>query len=149
MNPRNILTRRPFDLLGEDFNRLLPTRWPRLFEDFDEDYSALAEWKPAVDVRETDTEYFVKADIPGVESKDLDITLDGNMLTITGTRKAEREEGNGYRRVERFEGSFFRRIALPNVDEKADVSAKVDKGVLTIHLPKLKAKVGHKIPIKA
>jgi HSP20 family protein len=92
---------------------------------------------PVVDVDETDKELVVSAELPGLEPKDFEVTLSGDLLTIKGEKKAEREQkdGEGYYMERRF-GSFSRAVRLPFevADEKVD--AKYDKGVLTIRVPK-------------
>ena len=72
------------------------------------------QWSPAVDIEEDENRYLVKADLPGVESKDVEITLDDRVLSIKGERSEEKEETNdGYRRIERVRGSFSRSFRLP------------------------------------
>src|SRR3546814_19363927 len=92
--------------------------------------------------------YLVHADIPGVDPKDIEITLEGGMLTIRGSRTEEaKDEREGYRRVERFSGEFFRRFALPDVADVANVSAHTDKGVLEISIPKAAASKARRIKV--
>jgi len=97
----------------------------------------VAEWAPAVDVSETETEYRIKAEIPEVKKEDVKVTLQNGTLTLQGERKQEKEEkGKRFHRVERSYGSFLRSFDLPaNVD---DAKAKADfkDGVLTLTLPK-------------
>ena len=97
----------------------------------------VAEWAPAVDVSETETEYLIKAEIPEVKKEDVKVTLQDGMLTLQGERKQEKEEkGKRFHRIERSYGSFLRSFDLPaNVD---DTKAKADfkEGVLTLTLPK-------------
>lgn len=99
-----------------------------------------AAWKPQVDIKEDAEKYLVHADIPGVNGKDIKISLDNNILTIEGERKFEdRKETENYSRVERFEGSFARQFTLPkNIDGNA-ISAKTKDGVLEVLIPKVEA----------
>jgi HSP20 family protein len=93
---------------------------------------------PSIDVRETDKGLEVSAEIPGVEEKDIDVTLANGQLTIRGEKKHERDHqgDGGYHVMERSYGSFVRSLPLPfEVDEKA-VTAAFDKGVLKVTLPK-------------
>jgi HSP20 family protein len=92
---------------------------------------------PSMDVRETEKGLEVTAEIPGVEEKDLDVTLANGQLTIRGEKKFERDQKEaGYHVMERSYGSFARSLPLPfDVDEKA-VTAAFDKGVLKVSLPK-------------
>ncbi len=126
----------PFRDIDEYFDRLFdPRRWPRLVPAGHE-----FEWRPATDIVETDKEFVVKAELPGVKKDEVSVELDGNTLTIKGERKEEKEEkGKKIHRVERFYGSFMRSFTLPeNVDAKA-ISAEMKDGVLHVHLPKTAA----------
>jgi HSP20 family protein len=90
-----------------------------------------------VDVAETDKEIVITAELPGLDEKDLDVTLAGDVLTIKGEKKAEREQKNGdsyY--VERRFGTFSRSLRLPFVADDEKIEAKYDKGVLTVRVPK-------------
>ncbi|MBM4274293.1 MAG: Hsp20/alpha crystallin family protein [Deltaproteobacteria bacterium] len=95
------------------------------------------EWAPAIDVSETADQVVVMAEIPGIEVKDIDISLTGDMLTIKGEKKSEREEKKeNYHLVERSYGSFSRSLKLPAAVDADKIEAKYDKGVLTIACPK-------------
>ena len=95
-------------------------------------------WTPAVDIREDTGRFVLSADIPGVEPKDIAITMENGVLTIKGERKLEtRDEGdNGYRRVERAYGHFYRRLPLPDPADTEDISANGKHGVLEVVIPK-------------
>ena len=96
-----------------------------------------AEWAPAVDVSETAEEVVVKAEVPGMEAKDIDISLSGDILTIKGEKKSEREETKeNYHLVERSYGSFSRSLKLPAAVVVDKIEASYQKGVLTISCPK-------------
>lgn len=92
---------------------------------------------PHIDIHENDNSVMVECELPGIEKKDIDVTLHGGLLTVKGEKKVEsREEKDDYHLMERRYGSFRRSIRVPeNVDED-DVEAKFDKGVLTIRLAK-------------
>jgi HSP20 family protein len=95
---------------------------------------------PAIDVSETETEVVIAADLPGLNEKDFDVTLSGDVVTIRGEKKSEREQKNGdsyY--VERRFGSFSRSVRLPFVATDEKIDASYDKGVLTIRVQKPKA----------
>lgn len=95
------------------------------------------EWTPAVDVAETAEKVTVKAEVPGLEAKDIDISLVGDLLTIKGEKKSERAESKeDYHLVERSYGSFSRAVRLPAGVDADQIEAKYDKGVLTIDCPK-------------
>jgi HSP20 family protein len=96
-----------------------------------------AEWAPAVDVSETAEEVMVKAEVPGMEAKDIDISLSGDILTIKGEKKSEREETKeNYHLVERSYGSFSRSLKLPTAVDVDKIEASYQNGVLTISCPK-------------
>ncbi len=98
---------------------------------------------PAVDVKESDKEIVVTAEVPGIEEKDLDLSLRDDMLTIKGEKKSEREEKDKDQYYsERIYGSFQRTIQLPSEVDADKVSASHKKGVLTITLPKNPAAAG-------
>ena len=110
----------------------------------------LAAWAPRVDIAETDKEVQVKADLPGVDPKDLEITVGDGSLVLRGEKKAEREEKKkDYHRIERFEGRFYRQISLPPGTDPDKVSAASNKGVVTITIPKTPQSQPKKIAIKA
>lgn len=92
---------------------------------------------PALDISETDTELILTVDLPGIDKQDLDVSVSGQMLTIKGQKKREREEaGKTYHLVERCYGSFSRSLQLPAKVNADQVRASYKKGVLTICLPK-------------
>lgn len=94
-------------------------------------------WTPQVDIKESDTEFTVMADIPGVPPEDVDITLHNGVLTIKGERTIEKdEEKNNYKRRERIRGSFFRQFTLPDSTDEDAIKAKAVNGVIEITIPK-------------
>ena len=99
--------------------------------------SSVVEWVPAVDIREEDSRFVLRADLPGVEPKDIEVTMEDGVLTLRGKRELEeREEREGYRRVERVSGQFFRRFTLPDTANTEAISAKSQQGVLEVSIPK-------------
>lgn len=101
------------------------------------DDSSVAAWAPAVDIYETENELVLKADIPDLNEKDLDVQVENNMLTIRGERKFEQQvKEESYLRVERTYGSFMRSFALPNTINTENIRADYKNGVLTVTLPK-------------
>ncbi len=96
-----------------------------------------SDWTPAVDVKETDKEFILHADIPGVDPKDIDVHMENGLLTIKGQREAEKtEENEGYTRIERSYGQFYRRFSLPDTADAEKINAKCNNGVLRITIPK-------------
>lgn len=93
----------------------------------------LAEWAPAIDVVTKDSDLVIRAELPGVKQEDVDITLENNVLTISGERKAEQEEERGgYHVRERRYGSFSRSLALPEGLDESKIHARYDNGVLEV-----------------
>lgn len=95
------------------------------------------EWTPAVDIAETADKVVIKAEVPGIEAKEIDISLSGDVLTIKGEKKSEREEKKeNYHLVERSYGSFSRSLRLPAAVNADKIEATYKQGVLTITCPK-------------
>jgi HSP20 family protein len=105
---------------------------------------------PSLDLAETDGAIEVRMDIPGMEAKDIDIQVNGNLLTISGERKEEKEEkGKTYHRVERRSGSFSRCVTLPCPVKEETVDAQYKNGILTVKLPKTEEAKAKKITVKS
>lgn len=105
-------------------------------------------WVPPVDVQETDESFVFTAELPGLSKDDVEITLEDNLLTLTGERKLEeKEEGKSYHRVERTYGSFSRSFSLPAQVESDNVAAKFESGLLRIEIPKAEQVKPRKIDI--
>ena len=105
-------------------------------------------WHPSVDIKETDNELTLIVDLPGLEKKDVQLSLDNNVLTIKGERRFEHEEKENYHRLERAYGMFSRTFTLPR-NVKADaVNASFKSGVLKIDLPKIEEARPKQIEIK-
>lgn len=101
------------------------------------DESALTTWAPAVDIYETPNELVVKADLPDVDEKDIDVRVENNLLTIRGERKFEKSvSAENYLRVERTYGAFSRSFSMPNAVNPESIRAEYKNGVLTVNLPK-------------
>jgi HSP20 family protein len=107
------------------------------------------EWAPPLDLAETADQVVVKAEVPGIDAKDINITLSGDLLTIKGEKKSEREETKeSYHLVERSYGSFARSVTLPAAVDVDKIEAKYEKGVLTVTCPKKEAVKPKAIEIK-
>ena len=95
------------------------------------------EFVPRFDVKETQDAYVINADLPGVKDEALNVSLNGNLLTISGTREDEhREEGESYYAMERSHGSFARSFTMPDSVDGESVTADLKQGVLTVRIPK-------------
>ncbi len=107
------------------------------------------EWLPALDLAETDSEFVVKAEMPGLDPKDIDVSLSENMLTIKGEKKQEREEKKeNYHFMERSYGAFARSIQLPGEVNHRKITTSYKNGVLKIHLPKSEEAKKREVKIK-
>lgn len=111
---------------------------------------AVSHWRPAVDIKEETDRYVIHADLPGVEAKNIDITLENGVLTLKGERTSEKtEDKEGYKRVERVRGTFYRSFSLPDTADAAKVEAKSRDGVLEIVLPKLEKSQPRRITVNS
>jgi HSP20 family protein len=133
-----------FSQFGRSFGRL-----PALRGEGGRESMTIHDWSPSVDVSENDNEYLIKVELPGVDKKDVKVSIHEGVLTIQGERKLEREEKNRkYHRVEREYGRFARSFVLPeNVDE-ATVSASHKEGLLNVTLGKVEQAKPRAIEVK-
>jgi HSP20 family protein len=123
---------RNLSTLQDQMNRLFETTFPARTDE-----SALTAWAPAVDIYETENELVLKADLPDVNEKDLDVRIENNMLSIRGERKFEQKvKEENYLRIERSYGAFSRSFSLPNTVNAEAIKAEYKDGVLTVELPK-------------
>lgn len=123
---------RNFSAFQDQFNRMVESSLKA-----SPDNSALTTWAPAVDIYETENDLVLKADLPEVAEKDIDIRVENNMLTIRGERKFEESvKEDNYLRVERAYGSFSRSFSLPTTVDTESIKANYKNGVLTVELPK-------------
>ena len=132
----NVIRYEPWRLvarLQQDLDRLLGSSAAAT----DDTSAVTTDWIPAVDIKEEANGFLLHADVPGVEPKDIDVTLENGILTIRGQRRVEAREGrDGYRRVERACGQFFRRFSLPDTAAQDGVQAKYSNGVLEVRIAK-------------
>jgi len=112
--------------------------------------SSLEAWSPAVDVFENKDNVTVKAEVPGMRKEDIDVSVEGNTLSICGERREEKEQGKGTDnyRAERYFGRFYRSVPLPSAVDTGKVAAKYQDGVLTVTLPKTEEAKRKKIDIQ-
>lgn len=132
--------------LQHELNRLFNGfgRW------YDVSETAALGWSPSVDIKEESTRFVVHADLPGVDAKDIEVTLQQGALTISGKRKSEKkEEKDGYIRTECSSGEFFRRLLLPDTADADNISAKTDQGVLEVIIPKREVAKAKRIEVKS
>jgi len=139
-NPWNLLNNLQRDLYSNpEYSRLN-----------DDDASvATANWAPSVDISEDENAFTLLADIPGVDPKDIEISMEKGVLTIKGERHSENiEEKENYRRIERQSGQFYRRFTLPDSADADKIEAKSEHGVLTVTIPKQEVAVSRRIEVK-
>lgn len=111
---------------------------------------ATSRWIPAVDIKEEDDRFVIRADVPGVDRKDIDVTMADGMIVIKGERKLEsQDEEKGYRRIERAYGTFYRRFSLPDSADAEKITANCSEGVLEVVIPKREAIKPKRITVKA
>lgn len=132
----------------------LKTEMERLLDRFFEspwaEAPALGDWSPALDMTEGKEAITVKAELPGVEPREIAVSLEGDLLTIKGEKEAKKEDKDERRhRVERSWGSFMRSVRLPAAVDAGKVSATFKNGIVTITLPKTAGAKGTTIPVKA
>jgi len=140
----------PLADLQREMNHLLERFWGPIAESAPTLPFGAGDWSPALDLKETETAYQVKIELPGMKPEDIDIHLSGSTLTIKGERKELKEDKKEtYHRIERRTGSFHRVIPLPGEVEQGKVEAKCDKGVLELTLPKAAGNQAKKIAVKA
>ena len=112
-------------------------RWDPFREEYANLASSAVQFAPRFDVKETKDAYVLKADLPGVKEEEIDVSLNGNMLTISGKKEEEhKEEGEQYYAMERSYGAFSRSFTLPDGADGEHVTADLKNGVLTLQIPK-------------
>jgi HSP20 family protein len=128
----------PFKEL-EDMEKRLSSYFGRapMRTDGEKEAMTVAEWSPVVDITEDEKEYLIKAELPEMKKEDVKLTVQDDVLTISGERKYEKEEkGKKYHRVERAYGSFMRSFTLPEDADGSKIAAEYKDGVLKVRLPK-------------
>jgi HSP20 family protein len=132
----------PYGLIHRFQNELNRLAWvdssPADTSDKEAANVVVSQWRPAVDIKEDETQFSIFADIPGVDAREIEVSMEDGVLSIKGERSSKQyEKGNGFRRVERSGGSFYRRFSLPETADAEKIEAKCKDGVLEIVLPKL------------
>jgi HSP20 family protein len=123
--------------LQERMNRLFDESFRGAHRTGEDDWALGGAWAPAVDIYEQDGNIVLKAELPGVESKDVDIRVENNVLTLRGERKFDQEvKRDNFHRVERAYGTFSRSFTLPSVVNTEQIKADFKDGILRVVLPK-------------
>ena len=139
----------PFADVENLFNRMMPRRGlsPRL--SVEQDGGVTVEWTPSADIGETEKEFIVRADLPGLKKEDVKVTFTDGLLTIQGERKQHKEETQEkYYRVENYYGGFSRTFSLPDNIKADAITCESKDGVLTVHIPKTGLKKPKEIMIQ-
>lgn len=138
---------RELEEMSERLNRLIRKPFGRL--EGQEEALTVADWVPVVDIEESEKEYLVKAELPGVDRADVKVEIEDGVLSIQGERRQEKEEkGRKFHRIERSYGKFVRSFTMPaDVDEKK-VLANFKEGVLYVHVPKTEAAKPKAVEVK-
>ena len=138
---------RPWPSLRDEINRLFDDSFTQ--DLLPRSFGGMREWTPALDISETEEAVVVKAELPGLEANDVEVTLQDNVLTIQGEKKEEKEEkSKNFHRVERSYGQFERSFQLPTTVKDDKVEAAFKNGVLTVELPKAEEAKARSVKIK-
>jgi HSP20 family protein len=139
---------RELNTIQSEVNRLFNTLFDSPTASNGSGAQTLRRWIPAMDLVETDADFVLRADLPGLTEQDVNIELEDNVLTVSGERKAEHEERKeGYYRVERSSGSFSRSLTLPEGVDPEAVKASFEHGVLEVRIPKPEQRKPRKVAI--
>lgn len=139
-----ILKYEPINILNE-LNSFLENSFHRR----DDSAVETSRWLPSVDIKNGDNQYHVFADLPGVDAKDIEISMENNVLTLKGTRsEVNKEERKNYYRSERIQGEFYRRFTLPDDADGEAIKAVTKNGVLEITIPKKKVATSRRIEVE-
>ncbi len=139
---------RELNTIQNEMNRLFNTFFEAPAPGGNGSTTSLRRWIPAMDLVETDDDFVLRADLPGLSEGDVHIELEDNVLTVSGERKAEHEERKeGYYRVERASGMFSRSLTLPEGVDPEAVHASFDRGVLEVRIPKPEQRKPRKVAI--
>ncbi len=133
--------------LRDELNRAFSQTWPAVVTD--ESAIATSQWLPAVDIKEEPDRFVLYADIPEVDPKDIDVTMEGGVLSVRGERMPEpKAEGERFTRSERAHGMFYRRFSLPDSADPEAIQARGQHGVLEIVIPKREAQRVRRIAVE-
>jgi HSP20 family protein len=133
------------DMLHRDLDRLAAGRMPA-----GDSEAAVTDWLPAVDIIEEKERFVLRADVPGVDPADIEVSMDAGVLSIAGQRVRESQsEDAGLQRMERVSGRFFRRFSLPDTTDAENIKAQCRNGILEVSIPKLPEVQARRIEVEA
>ena len=140
---------RPFSEEISSLRREMDNLWNRFFGETPLARRLTEEWWPSVDLSETKDSFIIKAELPGLDAKDVEVRISGNVLTLKGEKKKEEEEKDEHHyRAERYYGSFHRTFQLPTNVKAEKIEATFEKGVLKVMLPKVEEAKKKPIEVK-
>jgi len=140
---------RPFERELGSFRKEMDNLWGRFFGEAPIGRTFTEEWAPTVDISERKNDFLIKAELPGVDEKDITVSISGDILMIKGEKKKEEEEKDEHHyRVERYYGSFERSFRIPTGVKADKIDATFDKGVLKITAPKAEEAKKKEIAVK-
>ena len=132
-------------MLHRDLDRLAARHIPA-----GDSEAVVTDWVPAVDIIEEKERFVLRADVPGVDPADIEVSMDAGVLSIAGQRAQEsRSEDAGLQRMERVSGRFFRRFSLPDTADAEHVKAQCRNGILEVSIPKLPEIRARRIEVEA
>ena len=127
----------------DDFVEKFFYGWPRYRDDME------TSWSPRADVQETDTDYLIDIELPGIDKKAIKVEVKNDVLTVTGERKEEsKTKEKGYQSIERHYGKFERKFSLPDTVKAENIAAKYNNGVMTLTLPKTEKAIPREISVE-
>ena len=133
------------DMLHRDLDRLAARHIPA-----SDGEAVVTDWVPAVDIIEEKERFVLRADVPGVDPADIEVSMDAGVLTIAGQRRREPHgEDAGLQRMERASGRFFRRFSLPDTADAETISAQCRNGILEVSIPKQPQVQARRIEVQA
>ncbi|HSD70863.1 MAG TPA: Hsp20/alpha crystallin family protein [Woeseiaceae bacterium] len=136
------------NLLQRDFEQLAGRRFA--LSNTDDNGNTVADYVPAVDVVEENDRFILRADLPGVDPKDITISMENGALSLAGERHSEKKENaNGLHRIERLSGKFYRRFSLPESADAENITAKSANGILEVAIPKKPILQSRRITVEA
>ena len=114
------------------------------------DHSPVADWVPAVDIVEDESRFVLRADVPGVNPEDIDVSMDAGVLSVSGERHAiAPDDDSGVQRIERATGRFLRRFTLPETANAEGIAAKCANGILEVSIPRTPEIQARRITVEA
>lgn len=143
-NPRNQSLLSDFQ---EELNRLFDVSWPSRSKQL---LPEMADWAPAIDIKDEEDRYVIQADVPGVDPNNIEVVMHNDVLTIKGQKEVKSEEKkDNYVKIERARGTFARSFTLPDSADADRIKAKSKNGVLEIIIPKSKKSSSKKINVES